>query len=361
VNKFKLVVSDLHIGKGIVLPDGTINVLEDFMADRVFSEFLEYYGSGQYFDAEIELILLGDIVNLIQIDYRGYFSPILTEGISLEKLKTCIKGHPIFFKALAEWAKLPNKKVTYIIGNHDVEMIWDKCKDHFSEVVGAPVQFKNFSYVVDGIHYEHGQQYEAVNRLNPKKIFITQGLKEPIINLPWGSHFIVNFIIPIKLERPAIDKVRPIKTFIRWSLLNDTWWTLQMLVRGFFYFFATRFSKSLYRTTNLVTSFKIFKEIVGYRTAITDSIGKLLEQNHEVHTVLTGHTHEPLYKQFPDGREYINTGTWTEVTSLSMASLGKGTRYAYALVDYSVNPNRPHAYLREWRGRWKEHVDFYVG
>ncbi len=74
-----------------------------------------------------------------------------------------------------------------------------------------------------------------------------------------------------------------------------------------------------------------------------------------------GHTHYPQYKQFEDGREYINTGTWTEVTSLSLSTLGKGTRYSYAFVDYSTNPARPHAYLREWRGRWHEHVDMYTG
>jgi UDP-2,3-diacylglucosamine pyrophosphatase LpxH len=361
VAKFKLVVSDFHIGKGRVLSDGSVNILEDFIADRQFAEFLDYYSSGVYYDAEIELILLGDILNLIQVDYRGYYSPVLTEEISLEKLKTCVRGHPDFFKALREFLKLPNKKVTYILGNHDTEMIWEKCKSYFSEQVGAPVLFKNFTYVVDGVLYEHGQQYEAVNRLDPKKLFITKGLKEPILNLPWGSHFLINFIVPIKLERPAIDKVRPVKAFIRWSLLTDTVWTLKMLVRGFFYFFATRFSKSLYRTSNLITTFKILKEILFYHPSITESVGKILEQNPDYHTVIMGHTHYPHYKQFEDGREYINTGTWTEVTNLSMSNLGRGTRYTYAFIDYSANPARPHAYLREWMGRWHEQVDCYIG
>lgn len=361
VAKFKLVVSDFHIGKGAILPDGSVNVLEDFIADRQFVEFLDYYSSGVYYDADIELILLGDILNLIQVDYRGYFSPVLTEEISLEKLKTCIQGHPTFFKALREFVKLPNKKITYILGNHDTEMIWDKCRNLFSEEVGAPIVFKNFTYSVDGILYEHGQQYEAVNRLDPKKLFITKGLREPILNLPWGSHFIVNFIIPIKMERPAIDKVRPINAFIRWSLLTDTWWTLKLIVRAFFYFFATRFSKSLYRTTTLVTTVKIIKEILFYQPSITRSVQKILDQNPNYHTVIMGHTHHPNYKQFADGREYINTGTWTEVTSLALSTLGKSTRYTYAFIDYSSNPSRPHAYLREWRGRWNEQVDFYIG
>ncbi len=359
--KYKLVVSDFHIGKGSVLPDGTVNVLEDFIADSKFSEFLDHYSAGKFYDAEVELILLGDILNLIQVDYRGYYSPVLTEEISLEKLKSCVKGHPEFFKALREFLKLPNKSVVFILGNHDTEMIWERCRDLFSKEIECPVTWRNFRYVADGILYEHGQQHEAVNRLNPKKLFISKGLREPILNLPWGSHFIVNFIIPIKLERPAIDKVRPVKAFIRWSLLTDTWWTIKLMIRGFFYFFATRFSRSLYRTSNLVTTFKIIKEILFYHPSITESAKKILDDNPEFHTVIMGHTHYPQYKQFEDGREYINTGTWTEVTNLSLLNLGKGTRYTYAFIDYSTNPSRPHAYLREWCGRWHEQVDFYIG
>jgi UDP-2,3-diacylglucosamine pyrophosphatase LpxH len=359
--KLKLVVSDLHIGKGAVLSDGSVNILEDFFADRKFAEFLDHYSSGSFYEADVELVLLGDVFNLIQVDYRAYYSPILTEEMSLEKLKVVTKGHPEFIAALREFLARPNKNVTYVVGNHDVEMIWDKCKDYFSTEVGKNVQFKNFSYVVDGVVYEHGQQYEVTNRLDPKKIFLSKDLNSPIINLPWGSHFIINFIIPIKQERPAIDKVRPIRAFMRWSFMNDTWWTVKMFTRAVLYFFGTRFSRSLYRATNLATTMKILKEVLFYSSNLSEAARKLLDQNADLHTVIMGHTHEAVYKQFEDGREYINSGTWTEVTSLNLSTLGKHTRYTYVLIDYSANPVRPHAYLREWRGRWHEHVDFYVG
>lgn len=358
--KYKLVVSDLHLGRGKVLADGSINILEDFLADRQWCEFLEYYSSGPYYEAEVELILNGDILNTIQVDYRGYYSPILTQSICVEKVHSVIKGHLKFFEGLKKFASLPRKTVTYIVGNHDVEMIWDECKRVFTEAVGAPVTFKNFSYLVDGIHYEHGQQYEAVNALNPKKIFISKGLKEPIINLPWGSHFVINFIIPMKMERPAIDKVRPWPAFVRWSMINDFKWFLKTLIRAALYFFATRFSKSLYRANNLVTTFRILKEITVHPSFIK-AAEQLMDQNPDIHTVIMGHTHNATYKQYADGREYLNSGTWTEVTSLDLMNFGKGTRYTYIFVDYSKSPTRPHAYLKEWKGRWHQEVDMYVG
>lgn len=358
--KLKLVVSDLHVGRGRILPDGSTNIQEDFLADRHFKEFLEHYSRGGYHDADVELILNGDILNTLQVDYRGYYSPILTEEIAVEKIRSVAKGHPLFFAAIKAFAACPNHRVTYVVGNHDVELIWDGGKRLFSELVGAEVNFKNFTYTVDGVHYEHGHQYEAVNRLNPKKIFMTRGLKQPILNLPWGSHFVVNFIVPIKYERPYIDKVRPVNRAIRWALLNDTTWVVKTFVRAMLYFFATRFSKSLYRTTNLVTTLKILREI-AVPPSFEKSAARILEQNPDVHTVVMGHTHTPKHKQFDDGREYLNSGTWTEVTSLDLATLGRSTRYTYILVDYSKSPTRPHASLKEWRGLWHEEIDVQGG
>ena len=356
--KLKLVVSDMHLGKGRVLPDGSLNIHEDFLADRVFKEFLEHYSTGEHAESDVELVLNGDILNTIQVDYRGYYSPIITEEISVEKIRSVAKGHTIFFQALKSFAEAPNHRITYIVGNHDVDLIWERGKQVFQELVGAPVMFKNFTYSVDGVHYEHGCQYEAVNRLNPKKIFITKGLRQPILNLPWGSHFVVNFVVPIKNERPYVDKVRPLNTFVKWALLNDTLWTIKTFVRAGLYFFATRFSKSLYRANNLVTTFKILREIT-VPPSFVDAAQNVLEQNPDIHTVIFGHTHFAKYKQFPDGREYLNSGTWTELTSLDLTNLGKGTRYTYVLVDYSNNPARPHGYLKEWRGKWHEDVDVY--
>jgi UDP-2,3-diacylglucosamine pyrophosphatase LpxH len=323
--KYKIVISDLHIGRGRVLSDGSLNVLEDFIADRQLAEFLNHYSSGNFYDAEVELVLLGDILNSIQVDYRGYFSPILTESISVEKVKSILKGHPTVVAALRAFAETPGHTVSYIVGNHDVDLIWDSAKRAFCEAVGIHIVFKNFSYQVDGIHFEHGQQYEVVNRLNPKRIFITQGLKEPIVNLPWGSHFLINFVIPMKHERPAIDKVRPLGAFIRWSFIHDFKWSLKTFIRAALYFFATRFSKSLYRTTNLITTIGILREITTFPNLVHGA-AQVLEQNPDIHTVVMGHTHTARYVQFPDGREYFNSGTWTELSSLDLMNFGKGTK-----------------------------------
>src|SRR5207253_1086048 len=102
--------------------------------------------------------------------------------------------------------------------------------------------------------------------------------------------FVINFIIPRKMERPAIDKVRPIQAFVRWVFLTDFMWFLSLATRAILYFLATRFSRSIYRTTNLVTTFKILKEITVLPSFVK-AAEKILNSNHELHTVIMGHTH----------------------------------------------------------------------
>jgi hypothetical protein len=53
----RLVVSDFHLGKGRYLGDKTKNLLEDFIYDREFAEFLKYYSTQEFETADVELVL----------------------------------------------------------------------------------------------------------------------------------------------------------------------------------------------------------------------------------------------------------------------------------------------------------------
>src|SRR5690606_28908267 len=119
MRKIKLVVSDLHVGAGKVLRDGNINSLEEFYYDERFAEFLNYYTTGEFAESEVELILNGDILNLLQVDYRGHFLSVVTESITVDTVKKIVEGHPIFFNALKAFAKNAKHSITYVVGNHD--------------------------------------------------------------------------------------------------------------------------------------------------------------------------------------------------------------------------------------------------
>jgi len=346
MKKIKLVVSDFHIGKGARLPNGSMNLLEDFPHDLRFKEFLEFYTKPPYDGAEIELIFNGDMLNLIQVDYHGHYPIVFTENVAVTKTKSCIAGHPVFFNSLRDFLSDPKHSLTYVIGNHDQELLWKGAKALFEEAVGVPVNWKTTHYQVDGVHVEHGHQYETVNRIDPNRLFLTENLPEPILNLPWGTLFTVQFIIRLKQQRPVVDKVRPFRQLIWWSLFHDTWITVGSLFRLIVYFFSTRFSKNRFRQSSLGTTLKILLESSVFPD-LSDAAKRIL-RTPELHTVIFGHTH--IYKHVPvgDQKQYLNTGTWTDIISLDLESFARRSKLTYVRVEYEGDRAIP--LLRHWIG-----------
>ncbi len=356
MKKIKLVISDLHLGKGRKLANGMINPLEEFYFEEKLVEFIDFYSSGKFRDYEVELIINGDFLNFLQVDYRGHFLTVVTEGVALEKLKGVIAGQEKVFRALKEFAAVPHRSIAYIVGNHDQEMLWPQCRAHFNSVIGAPVKFKNIAYNFDGVHIEHGHMHEAANRFDAKKFFLKKDLPEPILNLPFGSHFFIDFVMKIKDIHPHIDKVRPFHRLIRWAIVNETRFTIMTFFKLVFYFLRAMFRTdptrhfSVKRIVQTLLESAIFPDL-------SDSARNILR--HEmVNTVIFGHTHVYEYRQWEGGKEYFNTGTWTDVTSLDLKNLGKITKLTFVYIDYETG--RPLCHLKEWKGYHKVEEDVIV-
>lgn len=346
--KIKLVISDLHLGRGRILPHGGLNSLEEFYYGEKLVEFIHYYSTGTFRDYEVELIINGDFLNFLQVDYRGHFLTVITEAVAVEVLKSCVEGHQNVFKALADFASKPNHSITYVVGNHDQAMLWPACRSYLNSVVGAPIRFKNIVYYFDGVHIEHGHMHEAANRMDPKKFFLKKDLPEPILNLPFGSHFFIELVLKIKQKYPHVDKIRPFSKMVRWAFVNET----RMMVTSFF-------SLTLYLIKSMIIedprrnwSFKRILQII-LESAIFPDLGdsaKKVLNDDRVHTVIFGHSHVYQYRQYGPDKEYFNTGTWTEITSLDIESLGKITKLTYVLIEYPEDGGRPRGRLKEWRG-----------
>lgn len=356
--KIKLVASDFHLGLGRYLPDGRLNSLEEFYFDEKFVEFLNYYTTGKYSDYDVELILNGDIFNFLQVDFRGHYLTVRTESVTMETVRNIVAGHPLFFHALREFAAKEGHTITYVVGNHDQGMLWPQVRSYLNEVIGAPVKFKNIVYFFDGIHVEHGHMHEAANRLDPRKFFLKKNLAEPILNLPFGSHFFIEFVLKIKHTYPHVDKIRPFSRMIRWALFNETWFTITGLARLVWYFLRTMLVHDPRRAFPIKRIIKVLLESAVFPD-LSESARRILMDD-RVHTVIFGHTHVYQYRQFGDDMEYFNTGTWTELTSLDIASLGRITKLTYVLIEYPEDGLRPRGRLKEWHGYHRIEEDVQV-
>jgi UDP-2,3-diacylglucosamine pyrophosphatase LpxH len=358
--RYKLVVSDFHLGKGRYFPDGTQNILEDFIYDREFSEFLTYHRSGQFADAEVELILNGDILNLLQIDTWGVFTHLITQRSVVRAIQKIVRGHSEFFQALRKFAATPHHRVTYVVGNHDAGMLWPEPRKVFCEAVGAEVMFHDVSYQFDGIYVEHGQQHERFSQMDMNRPFIVRGLPEPVLNLPWGSLFVAVMLPEIKQSRPHVDKVRPTSVLIRWVLIHDLLWGVKTALRIAKFIFDTVLFRSRFQIYQGVrATLGLLKEISLYPNY--DKIAfKILEKRSSVQTVIFGHTHILRYRQWKEGKEYFNEGTWNETTNLDLDDYGKQTRLTYAFIEYPLADlihGRPKVRLKQWQGSWKPEVE----
>jgi UDP-2,3-diacylglucosamine pyrophosphatase LpxH len=319
--------------------------------DREFSEFLLYYQTGEYAQAPVEIILNGDILNLLQADYYGVHTHLMTERSQIYALKKIIAGHPDFFSALRRFAATPSHSIAYVIGNHDVGMMFPGAQRVFSEACGFEIPFYQESYQFDGIYVEHGQQYERFARLDLKKPYLSRGLPEPVLNLPWGSLFVSVLLPKIKQARPHVDKVRPFRAFLVWVLLHDFIWAVKTGIEILWFVFTTIFLRSRYQIFGGVrATWSLVREIRLYPNY--DRIAfRILEANPHIQVVIFGHTHILKYRQWKGGKQYFNEGTWNEVTTLDLNEYGTANRLTYAFIEYTGG--KPLVRLKQWKGHWR--------
>ncbi len=349
LKKTKLIVSDFHVGKGKHQRDGSPNLLEDFKADKQFADFLEYYRSGAFRKQDVELIINGDFFNLLQIDYRDKFTDLLTESDSLHKMMSIIRGHPDLFQAMREFAHEPHHSITFILGNHDPGLLWEGVQEALKEELGGTLRFVMEAYYFDGVHVEHGNQYQSDNRYDRKRYFLSKNLPETIINLPWGSFFTIQYLNEIKKERPYIDKVYPFRLYQRWALIHDTMFAIKSTLLVVVWFFKFLLIPNPARHIGYWQVIRILLEATVH-PKLHKEAKRILLSHKDCRIVVFGHTHQHTYIKFAPGKEYFNSGTWNVKISLEVGSLGRTLRLTYVTIEYN-REGIPHGSLKEWKGR----------
>jgi UDP-2,3-diacylglucosamine pyrophosphatase LpxH len=345
-SRLKLVVSDFHLGKGPYREDGSVNVFEDFRQDGKFAEFLDYHSDGEWKGGDVELVVNGDFFNLLSVDLDGRMQEAITERIAVEKTEAILRGHPVLFDSLARFARRPGHRVTIMMGNHDPGILFAGVRDVIARRVGGSHRFILDSYDFDGVHIEHGMQREPLNAFNPSRYFREQH-GEVFLNLPLGSRYIIHVLNELKAQRPYIDKVAPFTSYYRWALFNDPEAVLRISYRSVKFVLAAALQKVPHLDPMpMADVLKRFVRFTAFPTLEHEARHLLARKGY--HTVIMGHTHVPLYREYGRNKVYVNTGTWNAMTSLDVGTLGRTEQLTYAHVEYV--DGRPRTRLREWRG-----------
>ncbi len=354
-HKIKLVCSDFHLGAGHRNLDGSVNILEDFFHDREFIEFIQHFSSGTYENAEVELILNGDFFNLLQIDYDEIDADVLTELVVIRRMTRILEGHKATMNALRYFQSLESKNVTFIMGNHDPGILFPSVQQLIRSFVGEGTRFFLESYEFDGVYVEHGNQYETANQFDREKYFLTEGLPEPVLNQPWGTFFLVHVINKIKRKKPHFDKVLPFGDYLKWLMIYDFRFGMRVIWEIIIFFFKSNFRGDPRRLNTLRTTLKILFEAPVFPD-LDESAERILMTRDDIHTVIFGHNHRPTFRRFDYNKEYINTGTWNQMTHLEVDRLGASLVCSFAMIEYGSG-RRPQTSLKVWRGKRKPYVE----
>jgi UDP-2,3-diacylglucosamine pyrophosphatase LpxH len=235
--KFKIVISDLHLSAG---RESEGNPLDDFACDREFAAFLDEIAAESDLDeAEVELIVNGDAFEMLQVPHVEDFDPTAvypgkqyhssSEEDSMLKMVIIIEGHRPFFDALGRFIRVgpPRRYVTFLKGNHDVNLHWKGVQEKIRQAVGASagreslLTFEERRISREGIYVEHGNQYAVgLDRV--------EDMEEPHdhddpgqLAIPPGSWFVMDVFNQVEREKYWIDGVKPITALVWYALAYD--------------------------------------------------------------------------------------------------------------------------------------------
>ena len=336
----RLVVSDLHLGTGV--QSGKLNPHEDFFEDDRFAEMLSHYDAQAGADCDIELILNGDIFDLLKVKVGGKWPTEITEEVASEKLRLCLEGHPRFVLALRRFVAAERRKLVYLPGNHDLDMWFSAPQEIFKRYVapgtlGERVRFITASdtyYLPEGIQIRHGHQLERIHRIDYARPVRELGDGRKVLALPYGSLWILEVLNPVKLERNNVDRIQPLRLFLLGSMFFDPRFAIRFFLRAGFHLLRRRIFTLRAWTERLRHLPRILREEVFAMGGFDEAAVRYLQKLRGVHTLIVGHSHSPRFRVLPSSKVLVNTGTWMKMINLDLQHLGQDSGLTYALIEY---------------------------
>ena len=210
-----LVISDLHLTDGHTILDGFGDAQQ-----AAFEGLTSAAGAAGPLGRadEIELVINGDCFDFLAT------APYDTGGItdistSLEKLSKIIATHTPFFEALRRFIETPGRHVTFITGNHDIELRLARVREEISTAIGGEHVTERVSFCptrfyrpLPDVYIEHGNHYDFWNQAM-RGLWNENGqpldLNPSTIILPVGSHYFQHAAHPISINYAYFDRFEP--------------------------------------------------------------------------------------------------------------------------------------------------------
>lgn len=227
-----LVVSDLHLSDG--------GRLENWGATQQanFAQLLAATQPGQRLASEtVELVINGDCFDFL-LTPPALIGRAQTEVNGAHaKWANILSAHGDWFAALRSFLRVPGRRVTFLIGNHDVELCYPSIRARVRSAIGAGPGLVRFCLTqayqpLPDVVIDHGCQFDPYNAIpalweraatlsTPEQLETSDARGSAVgpTSLPWGSRYYYNAFLPTKARLPHLDEMIPSLDFLHQNAL----------------------------------------------------------------------------------------------------------------------------------------------
>lgn len=165
MRKIMLIVSDLHVASGDTMLDG-FGERQQAALEELLAAAGRSGGSPLGEADDVELIINGDCFDFQMVEPHDT-GGVMDAGLAVEKLGKMTAAHGLFFEVLGRFVRQPGRRITFMTGNHDIELCFAEVRAGIVEAMGTQqddgrVYFcptRSYRPLPD-VHIEHGNAYD---------------------------------------------------------------------------------------------------------------------------------------------------------------------------------------------------------
>lgn len=304
-DRLLVVLSDIEMGAG--------GVTDDFPQSEHLGELIQSYNQPPFDGIAVDLIFNGDTFDFLKLPVDGDYPRHISPQIALAKLRQVADAHPAFFEAVRRFLALerPKRRVHFIAGNHDPELLFPEVRHALRDLIGSPRQlfFPGFELEIGQVHIEHGSQADEMFRIDPE-LPVLDLPEGRVLNLSWGALGLLEVAIPLYSQLYHLDRVKPSETLFR--VMPEA---KELLIARSWQYWTRDYLKKLLSEDDPVRriTWKMIREI-GYRFASADMsvsfdnhFRRALKSSESHRLYVVGHTHDAGWWSYGD-RKLLQTG-----------------------------------------------------
>lgn len=164
----KLIVSDLHVASGDTMLD-TFGERQQAALEGLLAEAGGSGGSPLGEADDVGLIINGDCYDFVGVEPHDT-GGVIDAGLAVEKLGQVTAAHGPFFETLGRFVRQAGRRITFLTGNHDIELCFAEVRAGIMEAMGMQqddgrVYFcptRSYRPLPD-VYIEHGNAYDFWN------------------------------------------------------------------------------------------------------------------------------------------------------------------------------------------------------